>query len=162
LARWALAALAALATSACASLRGGDEEAPPPALAAPGTPDPLESLPMRGTPVPDAPDFAARDLAAAALVGDRQAADTAQRRLEELERARATAGEPGAGLAARTWSTPPSPTRSPAAGPAPRCCAATISIPPCAASSRSRSRTTRSSWPTPGSARRAGRGWRAA
>jgi len=99
-ARLTLAALAALALPACAGLRGGDELEPPPALAAPGTPDPLASLPTRSTPVPDAPDFAAHDLAAAALAGTPEAAHTAQRRLEETDRLLAQAGAPRSGLAA--------------------------------------------------------------
>ncbi|MEB2346640.1 MAG: hypothetical protein OZ948_18085 [Deltaproteobacteria bacterium] len=101
-ARVGLLAVAALAAASCASLRGGgDELAPPPALAAPGTPDPLAALPTRGTPLPDAPDFAAHDLAAATLAGTPEAALGAQRRLEELERERARAGAPPSGLAAR-------------------------------------------------------------
>jgi hypothetical protein len=96
----ALAALAALASLSCAGLRGGDTRPPPPALAAPGTPDPLEALPTRATPVPDAPDFAAHDLAAAVLAGTPEAARSAQRQLEEGERVRALAGLPPAGLAA--------------------------------------------------------------
>lgn len=100
--RVAALAFAALAASACASLRGGDEERePPPALAAPGTPDPLASLPTRGTPVPDAPDFAAHDLATATLAGSPEAALGAQRRLEELERERLREGATPSGLPAR-------------------------------------------------------------
>jgi len=95
----ALAGLAALASLACAGLRGGDAVEPPPALAAPGTPDPLQSLPIRATPVPDAPDFAAHDVAAAALALSPEAAATAQRRLEQVEAERAEAGEPRSGLA---------------------------------------------------------------
>jgi hypothetical protein len=96
----ALLGLAALALPACAGLRGGDAKEPPPALAAPGTPDPLAALPTRATPVPDAPDFAAHDLAAAALAGTPEAARSAQRRLEETERVLAQAGAPPSGLAA--------------------------------------------------------------
>jgi hypothetical protein len=98
--RVSLAAGAALASLACASLSGGDRPEPPPALAGPGTPDPLESLRTRATPVPEAPDFAAHDLAAAALAGTPSEARLALRQLDEIERLRGLAGEPPSGLAA--------------------------------------------------------------
>ncbi len=123
-ARVVLVAVAALAAASCASLRGGgDELAPPPALAAPGTPDPLASLPTRATPVPDAPDFAAHDLAAAALAGTPEAALGAQRRLArpshrlrgEASQMPVAARRRDRGPRRRTFSTPSRPTERNAA-----------------------------------------------
>lgn len=62
--------------------------------------DPLESLPMRATPVPDEPDHAAHDLAAAALAGDPADARAQQKQLEAVERLRQSSGAPPSGLPA--------------------------------------------------------------
>ncbi len=62
--------------------------------------DPLESLPMRATPVPDEPDHAAHDLAAAALAGDPADARAQQRQLEAVERLHQMSGALPSGLPA--------------------------------------------------------------
>jgi hypothetical protein len=62
--------------------------------------DPLESLPMRATPVPDEPDHAARKLATAALAGEPGEARAQQKQLEAVERMRRIAGDPPSGLPA--------------------------------------------------------------
>lgn len=62
--------------------------------------DPLQSLPMRATPVPDEPDHAARDLATAALAGDPADARAQQKQLEAVERLHQMSGAPPSGLPA--------------------------------------------------------------
>lgn len=62
--------------------------------------DPLQTLPMRATPVPDEPDHAARGLATAALAGDPADARAQQKQLEAVERLHEMSGAPPSGLPA--------------------------------------------------------------
>jgi hypothetical protein len=85
----AAAAACLLALAALPACRGGPVGMPI---------SPLETLPTRGTPVPDEPDHAAHDLAAAALAGGPARVRAELARLETLERVRTQAGEPPSGL----------------------------------------------------------------
>ncbi len=86
--RLLLAWLVLLGTAACGSGPSGLSR------------DPIQSLPMRATPVPDEPDHAARDLAAAALAGDPADARAQQKQLEAIERSHQGSGALPSGLPA--------------------------------------------------------------